>query len=74
MQTTPGIYRYKNNVDGAWVDARCGKFVEGDRGLRETMINLAHWLTAQPHAGRNYDVWEELIDEAVSKIGGEARG
>jgi hypothetical protein len=31
------------------------------------MVNLAYWLTAQPHADRDYGIWERLIDEAMEK-------
>lgn len=64
-----GTYRFKLQIAKAWVrDYRCGKLIDARATIRESMVNLAYWLTAQPHAETNYSTWEALIDEAIAKL------
>lgn len=66
-----GTYRFKQKIAKAWLrDYHGGKFIDAKTNIRETMINLAYWLTAQQHAEKNYATWEGLIEEALTKLGG----
>jgi hypothetical protein len=64
-----GTYRFKLQIAKAWTsDYRCGKLLAAGADIRESMVNLAYWLTAQPHAQTNFTTWETLIDEALVKL------
>jgi hypothetical protein len=61
-------YRYKQSGDKQR-DSRRGILVDELTDIRELMMHLAFWFTAQPHAEENYSVWKRLIDEAMAKLG-----
>ena len=64
-----GTYRFKQKIAKTWLkDYRCGKLLDATMNIREAMINLAYWLTAQPYAEKSFATWEELIGEATEKL------
>lgn len=60
-------YRYKQSGDKQR-DARRGILLDGASDIREMMMHLAYWFTAQPHAEQNYSVWKNLVDQAMAKL------
>lgn len=62
-------YRYKQSGDKQR-ESRRGILLDEGTNIRELMIHLAYWFTAQPHAEKNYPVWKKLVDEAMTKLRG----
>jgi hypothetical protein len=60
-------YRYKQPGDKQR-ESRRGALLDGATNLRELMMHLAYWFTAQPHAEKNYPVWKKLVEEAMSRL------
>ena len=60
-------YRYKQSGDKQR-EFRRGILVDDASNLREMMMHLAYWFTAQPHADKNYPVWNNLVDQAMAKL------
>jgi|ERR1035441_4049425 hypothetical protein len=60
-------YRYKQSGDKQ-KECRRGVFLDEQTNIREMMMHLAYWFTAQPHAEKNYAVWKKLVDEAMTKL------
>lgn len=64
-----GTYRFRPQISKEWLkDYRCGKLLDPTMNVRETMVNLAYRLTAHEHAEKNYPTWEQLIEEATTKL------
>lgn len=66
-------YRYKQSGDKQR-EFRRGILLDGAANIRELMMHLAYWFTAQPHAEKNYPVWKKLVDEAMTKLRGPLIG
>ena len=60
-------YRYKQFGDKRR-EFRRGILVDEASNIREMMMHLAYWFTAQPHAEKNYPVWKNLVDQAMAKF------
>ena len=60
-------YRYKQSSDKQR-EFRRGILVDEASNIREMMMHLAYWFTAQPHAEKNYPVWNHLVEQAMAKL------
>ena len=60
-------YRYKQSGEKQ-KECRRGLLVDQQTNIEDLMERFAYWFTAQPHAEANYDVWSELVDEAMTKL------
>ncbi len=60
-------YRYKQSGEKQR-EFRRGILVDEGSNIREMMMHLAYWFTAQPHAEKNYPVWKNLVDQAMAKL------
>lgn len=60
-------YRYKQSGHKQR-ESRRGILLDEATNIRELMMHLAYWFTAQPYAEKNYPVWKKLVDEAVTKL------
>jgi hypothetical protein len=60
-------YRYRQSGDKQR-ECRRGVLLDGQTNIYESMMRLAYWFTAQPHAEKNLAVWKKLVDEAMTKL------
>jgi hypothetical protein len=60
-------YRYKRPGDKQH-EHRRGILVDDVTDIRTMMTHLAFWFTAQPHAETNYAIFEQLVDDAMTKL------
>jgi hypothetical protein len=62
-------YRFKQSGDKQR-EFRRGILLDEATNIREMMMHLAYWFTAQPHAEKNYPLWKKLVDQAMKKLRG----
>jgi hypothetical protein len=62
-------YRYKRAGDKQQ-EHRRGVLLDAETNIQNMMTRLAYWFTAQPHAEKNYSVFETLVEEAMTKLTG----
>ncbi len=64
-----GIYEYRTSYAGDQPRSeRGGEYLSNSRDIPGAIARVGHWLSEQPHAKGDYQIWQNLIYKTVSKL------